>query len=195
VPSGRCPEHNDKVADPTSLLDAVVGSVRARTGVDQRERESLATCLRNLADLPAPFDRHAGPVHVTGSGIITGPRGVLLLHHRRLRIWVQPGGHLEAGETPWDGALRESVEETGLHLALADASAPVPPPLVHVDVHPSAGGHTHLDLRYALAVEGDPEPRPPQGESQEVRWYGWPDAIAIADPGLAGLLRTLAPNP
>lgn len=161
--------------------------------MDDRERESKAACLRQLKDLAAPFDRDADPVHVTGSGIITGPGGVLLLKHRRLHIWVQPGGHLEPGETPWEAARRESEEETGLRLVWAEVDGTGVPRLVHVDVHPSAAGHTHLDLRYALAVEGDARPRPPAGESQEVRWYQWPEAIATADPGLAGLLRHLSP--
>jgi 8-oxo-dGTP pyrophosphatase MutT (NUDIX family) len=189
--------HNGGMPDPTALRATVIESVRARRPVDDRERDSLATCLRRLVELPAPFDRDADLVHVTGSGIITGPDGVLLLEHRRLHIWVQPGGHVEDGETPWEAARRESIEETGLRLALLGSTTPgagdlAAPGLVHVDVHPSAGGHTHLDLRYALAVEGDPTPRPPAGESQEVRWYGWADAIAVADPGLSGLLRHLA---
>jgi 8-oxo-dGTP pyrophosphatase MutT (NUDIX family) len=182
------------VNDPSALLASVIDSVRGRRGVDEREQRSLATCLQGLESLASPFDRHADPVHVTGSGIITGALGVLLLEHRRLHIWVQPGGHLEDGEAPWEAARRESVEETGLDLALADATGPAPPRLVHVDVHPSAGGHTHLDLRYALVTRGDPRPRPPVGESQQVRWYEWPDAIAIADAGLSGLLRHLAPG-
>jgi 8-oxo-dGTP pyrophosphatase MutT (NUDIX family) len=181
------------MSDPTSLRATVIESVRARQPVDDRERDALATCLARLRDLPAPFDRAADPVHVTGSGIITGPDGVLLLEHRRLRIWVQPGGHLEDGETPWEAARRESIEETGLRLALVGGGRDEPR-LVHVDVHPSAGGHTHLDLRYALVVEGDTTPRPPAGESQEVRWYPWSEAIAVADPGLSGLLRHLAPS-
>jgi 8-oxo-dGTP pyrophosphatase MutT (NUDIX family) len=181
------------VSASTALRAAVVESLRQRRPVDDREWASRAACLRQLAHLPAPFDREADPVHVTGSGIITGPGGVLLLEHRRLHIWVQPGGHLEAGEAPWEAARRESEEETGLRLMWTDGAGAGIPPLVHVDVHPSAGGHTHLDLRYALAVEGDAQPRPPVGESQNVHWYPWAEAIAIADPGLAGLLRHLAP--
>jgi hypothetical protein len=62
------------------------------------------------------------------------------------------------------------------------------PALAHVDVHPGGRGHTHLDLRYVLQVDGDEEPAPHAGESQEVRWFSWADALAIADPGLAGFL-------
>jgi 8-oxo-dGTP pyrophosphatase MutT (NUDIX family) len=113
---------------------------------------------------------------------------VLLLQHKRIRIWVQPGGHLEAGETPWEAARRESEEETGLRFVPWAGT----PRLLHVDVHPGGLGHTHLDLRYALQVRGDDQPRPPAGESQDVRWFSWPEAIQTADAGLAGLLRAVS---
>jgi hypothetical protein len=58
-------------------------------------------------------------------------------------------------------------------------------------VHDGGRGHTHLDLRYVLRASGD-DPRPPPGESQDAAWFPWPDAIAVADPGLRGLLTALA---
>jgi 8-oxo-dGTP pyrophosphatase MutT (NUDIX family)/N-acetylglutamate synthase-like GNAT family acetyltransferase len=126
-------------------------------------------------------------VHVTGSAIIVGPRGTLLLRHRLLGIWVQPGGHVEAGEAPWEGAAREADEETGLAVRHpADG-----PRLAHVDVHPGGRGHTHLDLRYLL-LGGTTDPSPPPEESQEVGWYDWPEAVALADDGLRGALVVLA---
>jgi hypothetical protein len=63
--------------------------------------------------------------------------------------------------------------------------------LLHVDVHPAADGPTHLDLRYHLVVRGDPAPRPPVGESQEVLWYDRATATALADPGLRGLVESM----
>jgi hypothetical protein len=67
---------------------------------------------------------------------------------------------------------------------------------VHLDVHPAAKGHTHLDLRYLLTCD-DPtaEPAPPPGESQQVRWFSWADAIAVADAGLVDALHRLRPPP
>lgn len=172
------------------LLQTVRASIAGRDPVDGREAASRARALAELDQLRSPFDRHADAVHVTGSGVLLGPDGVLLLRHRLLGIWVQPGGHLEPGETPWDAARRETAEETGLEVRLADAG--VPPPLLHLDVHGAAHGHTHLDLRYRLTVVGDATPRPPAGESQEVAWYRPADALELADPGLRGLLVALA---
>jgi 8-oxo-dGTP diphosphatase len=48
---------------------------------------------------------------------IFDPAGrVLLVHHTYGRLnWELPGGLVEAGESPPDGAIRELLEETGLH--------------------------------------------------------------------------------
>ena len=73
------------------------------------------------------------------------------------------------------------------------------PELVHVDVHAGGRGHTHLDLRYlfdgGLAEGGSADPAPPDGESQEIGWFDWPAAIAIADDGLRGALISLTRPP
>ncbi len=41
------------------------------------------------------------------------------------RYWFTPGGGLDPGEAPADGAARELAEETGLRLAPAELGAPV----------------------------------------------------------------------
>ena len=64
---------------------------------------------------------------------------------------------------------------------------------MHVDVHPGPRGHTHLDLRYHLTAP-PVDPAPPTGESPDVAWFSWPQAIAIAEPGLEGVLRAYQPG-
>jgi 8-oxo-dGTP pyrophosphatase MutT (NUDIX family) len=153
---------------------------------DLRERRSRLRLLDAVGRLPRPFTRLAGPTHVTGSAIVVGPRGVVLHRHKRMGIWIQPGGHLEPGEPPWQAARREAGEETGLALRHPAGG----PRLVHVDVHTAPPRHVHLDLRYLL-LAGDGDPCPAPGESPDVRWFTWPEALAIADAGLAGALRTV----
>jgi 8-oxo-dGTP pyrophosphatase MutT (NUDIX family) len=177
----------------SALLATVVASLANRRPVDGREERSRERMLVALGRLPHPFDQHADPTHVTGSAIVLGPKGVLLHRHKRLALWLQPGGHLEPGESPWDAARREAQEETGLDLCLLPPAGAGPvPALAHVDVHEGGRGHTHLDLRYQMRVAGDDDPRPPPGESQDVRWFDWREAIDIADPGLSGFLRDAA---
>jgi 8-oxo-dGTP pyrophosphatase MutT (NUDIX family) len=158
--------------------------VAARTPVDEREVQSVQAFLVELERLERPYDEHADPVHVTGSAVVVGPRGVLLHLHKRLGLWLQPGGHIDPGETPEQAAMREVREETGFICT--------DPQFVHVDVHAGGRGHTHLDVRYLVHADGDPSPG--QGESQDVRWFAWDEAVAMADPGLRGLLQHLRPR-
>lgn len=162
-------------------------AVTALDCADARALRARERLLGELDRLPRPFDEHADRTHVTASAIVTGVRGTVLHRHKRLGRWLQPGGHLDAGEPPWEAAVRETVEETGLRAAHPGGS----PRLVHVDVHPAPRGHTHLDLRYLLHAEGDPDPAP--GESPAVAWFGWAEAIALADEALVGALRACAP--
>ena len=162
--------------------------IAAQLPVDARHAGAIDQFLAALDRLEAPLDQTADPTHVTASAIVVGPRGTVLHKHKRLGLWLQPGGHIDPGEAPEDAAVREVREETGLQ-----ATHPVAgPELVHVDVHP-AGTHVHLDLRYLLDG-GDSDPVPPPGESQDVRWFPWDEALAIADPALAGALRAIAPD-
>jgi 8-oxo-dGTP pyrophosphatase MutT (NUDIX family) len=175
------------------LRRRIRSDVAAREPVDGREETSIARFLELYDRLDAPFDIDADPVHVTASGIVVGRRGVLLHEHKRLRIWIQPGGHIDPGEMPWDAALRETREETGLDGRFAEPyGSDGVPPLHHVDVHAGGRGHTHLDLRY-LIDGGDADPRPPAGESQAIDWFDWETAIAMTDDGLRGALTALAP--
>jgi 8-oxo-dGTP pyrophosphatase MutT (NUDIX family) len=137
--------------------------------------------------LSRPFDEDADPVHVTASAVVVGPRGVLLHLHKRLGIWIQPGGHVDPGEELLAAAVRETAEETGL-VATPCAERPV-----HVDVHAAAKGHVHLDVRFLLRADGDPTP--PPGESQQVAWFDWPDAVAVTDVALAPFLVALQTSP
>ncbi len=148
-----------------------------------REQSARERFLVELARLTDPFDEHAGPTHVTASGIVVGRRGTVLHLHKRLGIWMQPGGHIDAGETPDAAALREAVEELGLRLEHPPGGAR----FIHLDVHEAAFGHTHLDLRYLL-LGTDADPHPPPGESPDARWCGWDEATAMADAGLADAL-------
>jgi len=148
-----------------------------------REAAARERFLAELARLDDPCDEHAGPTHVTASGIVVGPRGTVLHRHKRLGLWMQPGGHIDAGETPPVAARREATEELGLAVEHPAAG----PRLVHLDVHDAALGHVHLDLRYLL-LGADDDPQPPPGESPDARWFSWDEAMALADVALVDAL-------
>lgn len=170
----------------SSALDSVFQFFRSHTPIDQREAESIEQFLSVVPSLDDPCNEESGLVHVTASAIVVSDDGdkVALHLHKRLKMWLQPGGHIDAGETPAEAALRESVEETGLPVRhQRDGGV-----LFHLDVHPGPKGHTHHDLRYLVRAPEVPL-RPGEGESPDARWFTWAEAFAIADAGLLGALQ------
>ena len=43
---------------------------------------------------------------------------VLLVYNKKLKKWLQPGGHIEGLELPKETAIRETLEETGCKVQL-----------------------------------------------------------------------------
>ncbi len=153
--------------------------------VDEREERSIIATLERLTWSDDPFDENTNDHHITASAFILSSRGVILHLHRRIGIWVQPGGHVDPGEQPDAGAVRETREETGLLVVHT-----TPRTLFHVDVHAGPRGHTHYDLRYVLLAQ-PLDPSPPAGESPEVHWFEFPDAIARCEPAMVPALKKL----
>ena len=172
------------MSDPR--ISATAAAVAALDPVDDREARSQIEILDGLDTLDDPFDEHAGQTHVTGSALIATPEGIILLKHKRLGIWLQPGGHVDGEEWPFEAAVREAREETGLAVSHRFSE----PLLLHVDAHDGGRGHRHLDLRYVLTAPRE-QPNPGPDESQECRWFDWDEAAATADDGLRGALGRL----
>ncbi len=154
------------------------------TPIDDRERESIKV-FRELAPLlSAPFDEHSDTTHVTGSAIVVGAPGVVLHLHKRLNMWLQPGGHIDASESVDQAAMREAREETGLQLQHFLGL----PKFIHLDVHPGPRGHTHLDVRFLLIADNETF-APAEGESQQVKWFSFDEALQASEDGARGAIR------
>jgi 8-oxo-dGTP pyrophosphatase MutT (NUDIX family) len=176
-----------------------LGSILERHApADAKEAADLRLILDFLDRHPRPFDRGIAEGHLTGAAFVVSADGrhVLLLLHRRLRRWLQPGGHGEPGESEGEAvALREAREETGIEGLALHPAAPRP---LDVDVHaiPARGdepAHLHLDLRYLVIAPAAATPRGEEAESTGARWFTWDAVPAGLDHGLVrGLAKARA---
>jgi 8-oxo-dGTP pyrophosphatase MutT (NUDIX family) len=157
---------------------------------DEEETRDLAR-IRDFARRHVnPFDRRIAEGHLTGSAIVVSAdfERVLLLHHRKLGRWLQPGGHGDPGELSGEAvALREAFEETGIEGLDVHPTAPRP---LDVDVHEipardAEPSHQHLDLRYLVVAPPGAAVRLRAEEASELAWFSWDETGALdLDPGL-----------
>jgi 8-oxo-dGTP pyrophosphatase MutT (NUDIX family) len=177
-----------------SGLADLVDALRRHEPADAAEARDRERFLEFVARHRDPFDRRIAEGHLTGSALVTSADGqhVLLVRHRKLQRWLQPGGHAEPGERSGEEvALREAREETGLVGLELHPMAPRP---LDLDIHrfPARGTepeHDHLDLRYLVVAAATQIVRH-EGETDDVRWFGW-DEVGGLDLD-AGLHRALA---
>lgn len=168
-------------------LDVAIGHLRAArvTSASTEHRDQV------LAYVAANDDaawRSSVEGHLTGSALVvdaTGERTLLMLH-RKLGRWFQPGGHADGDTNLPAVALREATEETGVE------GLRVAVPAIDVDVHrvepPAEAPHLHLDVRYlVLAPPGASEVG--NEESLALRWVGLADLPALDPPVDEGTVR------
>lgn len=109
---------------------------------------------------------------------------VLLIYHRMMKKWLPPGGHLEVGELPPEGALREALEETGLEVELlkqenvwiekAYNSRSFPRPYLclieNIPAREHEPAHEHIDFVYVGSPVGGKMQWNAQ-ETEHLRWF------------------------
>lgn len=115
---------------------------------------------------------------------------VLLHFHKKLKKWLPPGGHLDEGETPEEGALRELLEETGIEAHILqdtelsincfNAKSLCRPFLMLLEEIPAwkeHPAHQHIDHVFVGRVKTMPEVVGPD----ECRWYSYEEIDKIED--------------
>ena len=90
------------------------------------------------------------------AGYIYEKNKVLLIHHKKLDLWLPVGGHIQKNETPDGALLREIKEEVGIDVGIASnnkfrtdgnvkKNLAIP---FNVNLH-SVGDHDHCCFFYA----------------------------------------------
>lgn len=128
--------------------------------------------------------------HLTGSAWLVSADGrrALLMHHRKLDRWLQPGGHADGDADLAGVALREAEEETGLTGLVREGG------IFDLDRHeiPARGAepaHWHYDLRFVVRAAAG-EDFNQNAESLALAWF---DIAELAErPDLDESLRRMA---
>ena len=168
---------------------------------EDRATKTAFTDFVAAFDGAALYDRKNFTGHITAGGIVVSRRSgrILLLKHKQLGKWLQPGGHVETSDTSVSAAaIREIREETGIRqeqlepLLFPNATSC----LIEVDSHAiprcdakNEAAHTHHDMRFAFLFNGeDDSVRIDPNESEGCRWVPLEEFASLPE------FRSLAPR-
>jgi len=107
--------------------------------------------------------------HLTAScWVLDDSDRVLLMHHKKLDKWLQPGGHADGEEDLLNVAKKELQEETGLVNFNVDAE------IFDLDIHTiplrkDIPEHLHYDVRF-LFTAANPDEIQKNHESIDLKW-------------------------
>lgn len=150
--------------------DALLSLLHQYQPDESQERAMWQRTIEFVKENETCFERTLRQGHVTASAWVVAPdrSKVLLMEHRKLRKWFQPGGHCDGDPDVLAVAMKETREETGVN------PSPVSKAIFDVDVHlipanAKEDAHYHYDIRFLL--EADPaEAIDRNAESKQVKW-------------------------
>lgn len=117
---------------------------------------------------------------------------VLMVYHKKLGVWVIPGGHLEPNEYPHEGAKREVLEETGVEVKIVSLTSDnirvnsekefvIPTPMLCLsETIPAKGDkpeHIHLDLIYLAIADENQTLKKQETEVNDVKWMTFDEIL------------------
>lgn len=149
---------------------------------EEQERSAALIEFVNAFDGGELISRKNFTGHITASAFIVDNRAsaLLLLEHRSLARWLQPGGHVDNTDSSLaDAARREAAEETGLSKEFLEL---VSAEIFDVDSHPipenvrkQEPAHVHHDVRFLFRCIASKEINISLEESTASRWVPFPE--------------------
>jgi 8-oxo-dGTP pyrophosphatase MutT (NUDIX family) len=156
---------------------------------DDKERADIEAMKQLVKTHPNIMAQNCEIGHITGSALVCDYRGRCLLHyHKKLKRWLQVGGHADYESNFADVALREAQEETGLPDLAHRTLEPIDFDIHTIPASDTKPEHLHLDFRYMLMTNRPEEINPLEGESRDFVWANFDNLLNPSDPNDEKLL-------
>lgn len=180
-----------RAVDIRSSIHHLVSLIRPLDSLEQEHIDFVLRWIESGSELfrieqPATPDIHLVSYFVVASSSMDH---FLLVDHKKAKLWLPPGGHVEPDEHPKETVRREAKEELGIE---ADFLFDEP---IFLTVRKTAGtvsSHTDVSLWYVLkgntqiSLDYDPD------EFHQIRWFEVDEIPFLnSDPHMGRFIKKL----
>lgn len=153
----------------------------------ETDSEQLLNFIREHNDEEI-IDRTNFIGHITSSAFIINEdfTALLLLKHKFLNRWLQPGGHVDSTDTSLlDSALREACEETGIDrsdlIPLSNNVFDINSHHIPFNPKKQEPAHVHHDVRFLFQCTNSATINISLDESLDDKWVSFVELASNAD--------------
>jgi 8-oxo-dGTP pyrophosphatase MutT (NUDIX family) len=165
------PEERESIEVPAEIRESYVRAVSAISPYDEGEEKDIETTLEWLKtaenlNKPHNMEQHLGVFAI----VLSRDRGhTFLLNHRKAKMWLPPGGHVDLGQKLHECTLMEVEEELGMKKPKLITEAPIF--LTRTLTQGMNAGH--IDVTSWFLIEGDHPESTYQVQAKEASQSGW----------------------
>ena len=131
-------------------------------------------------------------IDYTAAALMVHEDRILLIYHKKMNMWLPPGGHIELNEDPEEALIREIEEETGLvegqfdilgnNPNLIDEFTKCLPQPAFMDIHQINETHRHIGLMWFVKCHTN-KVRLEVGAHDNITWFN-KDELRTLNPPL-----------
>lgn len=182
-------------SDIRSRIHQIVSAINP---LDKPEQEHIRFVLSWIESGSEIFriEKPATPeTHLVSYFVITSPNmdQILLVDHKKAKLWLPPGGHVDPGEDPKETVKREAKEELGFE---AEFFFDKPLFLTVTKTVGNIAKHTDVSLWYLLKCDPSQSFDYDINEFNKIRWFSI-DEIPFerSDPHMKRFLQKMNQQP
>lgn len=177
-----------------SIRERICDAIRAISPLDDTEKHHIDFVLdwiQSGVEIFRTERQETPPIHLVSYCFVFSPEEskVLLVDHKKARLWLPPGGHVEQGEDPKKTVCRETKEELGIEAKFLFEE---PLFLTVTQTGGTVAPHTDVALWYVLTAHSDEPMVYDEGEFHRICWFKMEEIpFERADPHLKRFVKKM----
>lgn len=187
----------DSQSDIKTIISEIVSSIPPLDPLEEQQIDFVVKWIASGQEIFRLVKPATPDTHLVSYFAVISPEEhkILLVDHKKAKLWLPPGGHVEPGEHPKDTVKREVKEELGIEADFL-LDSPLFLTISKTTITPTKTTHTDVSIWYVLRADPNVPLDYDRREFKQIRWFGIEDIpFQKSDPHIGRFIAKLLKTP